>query len=641
MMHRSFQCVLASFSLLLTLVFPLSSGARAEEPDPAEYRYYYAFTDRHGKAAAALEEAFASRVVSFTPGDPWTEYETNQNPGEALGLPNAAHDVGDLTLGAGGELVVELGLPVYDGPGADLFIFETGDSVEEMLVSVSDDLATWYEAGSVSGSTAELDLEGSVPEGMSFRYVKLLDSGNSTGGNWPGADVDALCALHARTNDSIPNVYRFQNRHGTYFAALESAFAVRTVSFTPGNPWTDREENQDTAAALGLPDAGDGPGELNLGAGGVLVVELGVPVRDGPGYDLFVFESGSGSVEKMLVEVSDDLASWYDVGTLEGSVAEADLAGKTPEGASFRYVRLTDAGESTGGSWPGGDIDAVCSLCMEGGYSHFADKDGVIYSAPAKAFASRVVDFIPGYPWTSRPNDRKVENALGAPDYDGSDGELTLGGSGVVTLAFDVELFDGPGLDVFVFEIADDVESTRIEVSRDLETWYEVGISEGDFAGVDIGGKIPEGYGFSYVRLTDLRDHPDGTWPGADIDAVCGLHTREKAGPGFPYRINSILVQNDTFRISKEEMTVHVSVTKTAQLEAAKVVLAAYGESGRLVSAEFSEPGGEAAGETFNAVFTVDNRDGKVAELRAFIFSPDLVPVSYTFAYAETDEGLS
>ena len=203
MMHRSFQCVLASFSLLLTLVFPLSSGARAEEPDPAEYRYYYAFTDRHGKAAAALEEAFASRVVSFTPGDPWTEYETNQNPGEALGLPNAAHDVGDLTLGAGGELVVELGLPVYDGPGADLFIFETGDSVEEMLVSVSDDLATWYEAGSVSGSTAELDLEGSVPEGMSFRYVKLLDSGKNTGGSWPGAK-----GMENSLESPKPNIFR-------------------------------------------------------------------------------------------------------------------------------------------------------------------------------------------------------------------------------------------------------------------------------------------------------------------------------------------------------------------------------------------------------------------------------------------------
>lgn len=269
--------------------------------------------------------------------------------------------------------------------------------------------------------------------------------------------------------------YTFSDRHGNTIAALEDAFASKVVSFTHGDPWTEREENQKPENALGLPDAEGDDGDLNLGGGGVLVVEMGLPVRDGSGYDLFVFESG-GSVEEMRLAVSDDLATWYDVGTLSGSIAEADLHGITPEGASFRYVRLTDAGKNN-----------------------------------------------------------------------------------------------------------------------------------------------------------------SGTYPGADIDAVCGFHTREKSRDVYPYRINSVLVQNDTFRITKEEMTVAVSVTKLAQSESASVFLIAYDGRGQMTGSVSSvDIDGKSVGETFDVTFPVDNRAGNVAQLRAFIVSaaPDMIPLSYPFAYA-------
>ncbi|MBR4545677.1 MAG: hypothetical protein IKO14_06890 [Oscillibacter sp.] len=633
MKRGKFRAVLAS---LLAFALTLPPWASC-----AGYRCYYTFSDRHGNTIAALEDAFASKVLLFTPGDPWTEREENQKPENALGLPDAKGDDGDLNLGGGGVLVVELGLPIYDGSGYDLFVFEAGSGgAEEMQIAVSDDLATWYNVGTLSGSVTEADLHGITPEGASFRYVRLTDAGNSNGGAWPGADIDAVCALNALTADDIPTVYRFRDRQGVYRGAAETSFAVRVVDFTHGDPWTEYAKNQSLGAPLGLPDyyviGGTPAGDLNLGAGGSLTLEFEMPLRDGTGADVYVFEAGGTSAEEAKVEVSDDLQTWFDAGSVSGSKLWVDLNGVIPVGKTFRYVRLTDL-SNAGGAWPGADIDAVCGLHAEPELFHFADKHGVPYSVPSRAFAARVEDFVPGTPWTNSESSRKIENALGLPDSDGNNGELALGGGGVVTLAFDVELYDGSGLDVFVFEIAAAVESTRVEVSADLQTWYEVGVSEGGFSGVDIAGKVPDGFGFSYVRLTDLRDAPSGTWPGADIDAVCGLHTREKAGSAYPYRINSVLVQNETGRITKEEMSVAVSVTKLAQPESASVFLVACDERGQMTGSVASVAiDGRSVGETFDVAFPVDNRAGNVAQLRAFIVSaaPDMVPLSYPFAYA-------
>lgn len=50
--------------------------------------------------------------------------------------------------------------------------------------------------------------------------------------------------------------------------------------------------------------------------------------------------------------------------------------------------------------------------------------------------------------------------------------------------------------------------------------------AQGKTAGVDLKGKVPEGSRFRYVRLTDLKEYPNGSWPGADIDAVAGLNIK-------------------------------------------------------------------------------------------------------------------
>lgn len=166
----------------------------------------------------------------------------------------------------------------------------------------------------------------------------------------------------------------------------------------------------------------------------------------------------------------------------------------------------------------------------------FTDHRGNKITVPggAESFASRVVEFIPGSPWTSDALDMDPNEILGVPDRAGySNGKaVTLGAGGVIVLEFQRLIVDGDGPDIYVFEVGDDVEATQVEVSCDLETWYYVGTARGSTASVDLSGpdsQAPTELKYKYVRLTDLRDEPRGKYPGADIDAVAGLNTREAA----------------------------------------------------------------------------------------------------------------
>lgn len=160
--------------------------------------------------------------------------------------------------------------------------------------------------------------------------------------------------------------------------------------------------------------------------------------------------------------------------------------------------------------------------------TQYTDRKGVQFTVPANAFATSVVSFTQGSPWTTREDAMNPNDALGAPDrVSGEDtNALTLGAGGQLVLGFDIQIVDGEGDDIYVFEVGPSVEATKIEVSNDLSTWYEVGTASGSTAGVDLNGKIPAGERFKYVRLTDLNSDPNGTWPGADIDAVAGLNVK-------------------------------------------------------------------------------------------------------------------
>ena len=163
----------------------------------------------------------------------------------------------------------------------------------------------------------------------------------------------------------------------------------------------------------------------------------------------------------------------------------------------------------------------------------FRDSRGneVVIPGGADSCAVRVVEFNHGTPWTKDPLDTDPAEILGAPDrgnYSNGKG-ISLGAGGTIVLDFNYFITDGEGMDIYVFEVGNDVEATKVEVSADLVNWIYVGDADGAISGVDIHGKVAEGAKFKYVRLTDLKTYARGSYPGADIDAVAIMHARVPA----------------------------------------------------------------------------------------------------------------
>ncbi|MEM7428674.1 MAG: OmpA family protein [Pseudomonadota bacterium] len=149
-------------------------------------------------------------------------------------------------------------------------------------------------------------------------------------------------------------------------------------------------------------------------------------------------------------------------------------------------------------------------------------KEVVSFPLGKASFADRVVatDF-----GTKRPlkTERNPAAALGEPDFrKAADGRAyTLGCRGSITLEFtDNAVVDGPGQDLYVFEVGPDVEPTEVALSNDGENWTDIGLIAGGKASLDLAERGLKGRHFRFVRLTDTGRFCRNRWPGADIDAV-------------------------------------------------------------------------------------------------------------------------
>lgn len=94
---------------------------------------------------------YAAGVVNFEPGE-GAGYGADGMPDNVLGAPNGAGvgqgaTQGVVSLGVGGEIVLELAEPVVDGPGPDLVIFENPFWV------MNDPDQVWAEFGEVAVSS--------------------------------------------------------------------------------------------------------------------------------------------------------------------------------------------------------------------------------------------------------------------------------------------------------------------------------------------------------------------------------------------------------------------------------------------------------------------------------------------------------
>jgi len=185
-----------ALALAIVLGCLFSASAYAQETQPVRIE------DEQGNMIRfeVGEKAFADTVTSFTPGDPMSK-QTAKDGTLALGLPNYERGRGietAITLGCGGVLELQFTDNVLiDRQGPDLHVFEVGPDVEPTFVSVSTDGSEWSEVGGIEGGTASVDISDVAEAGDVFRFVRLTDDGEDCSGNYPGADIDAVGAIHA------------------------------------------------------------------------------------------------------------------------------------------------------------------------------------------------------------------------------------------------------------------------------------------------------------------------------------------------------------------------------------------------------------------------------------------------------------
>ena len=143
----------------------------------------------------------------------------------------------------------------------------------------------------------------------------------------------------------------------------------------------------------------------------------------------------------------------------------------------------------------------------------------------ASDFADSVVDYSPGTPLDGAILDfDNPQTALGpAQGVTNQDSCVSLGPAGSLTVELVNNLLnDGPGEDIYIFEVGPDIEATDVEVSEDGVTWTYVGTVAGSTATLDISSYVSPDQVFRYIRVTDVlgESTETGPWAGADIDAI-------------------------------------------------------------------------------------------------------------------------
>jgi OmpA-OmpF porin, OOP family len=180
------------FALLLLPTFAVAQGVGRTYIDSRGKKIVFPLGDA----------SFADEVVSFETGRPAPPDKRWADAKVALDSPNYdakrvdARSPKNVVLGCGGMLVVRfVDNALVDVPGPDLYVFEVGPAIEAMRLAISLDGVIWTEVGKISGGTAEIDIAKVAKPGERYRYVRVTDLKSGCGGQYPGADIDAIGAI--------------------------------------------------------------------------------------------------------------------------------------------------------------------------------------------------------------------------------------------------------------------------------------------------------------------------------------------------------------------------------------------------------------------------------------------------------------
>jgi murein DD-endopeptidase MepM/ murein hydrolase activator NlpD len=193
-------------------------------------------------------DSYADAVV-YSRGEGANNLHTDAS--QALGLPdyNQASETGYVSLGGGGELIVDMGSgeDIIDGPGADLRIYNpglNGGEIAEVYVSQFP-YGPWLLIGHAYGSPRINDFDIGSTGFSQARYVRLLDvsTGDLTDSN-PGTDIDYIEALNMLATPLLDLPFAYDDHHSlalqnwnTDFGRIESWFDhdIPTLLITFGN----------------------------------------------------------------------------------------------------------------------------------------------------------------------------------------------------------------------------------------------------------------------------------------------------------------------------------------------------------------------------------------------------------------------
>ncbi len=172
-------------------------------------------------------EKWATAVVEFIPGNPHKP-DKEQDVTMMLGRKdnNSTSELQEYPLGKGGSVTFDFGLDFDNSYNINVYEVgsTTGNTAETVNVYVSSDNYFWYTVGTTDKDVDKFSLESVIPDGKKVRYVKLVDSGkNSYGGEWPGADIDAVSVTKLR--DSV----LADGQKETSFGSVASSWAVPEI----------------------------------------------------------------------------------------------------------------------------------------------------------------------------------------------------------------------------------------------------------------------------------------------------------------------------------------------------------------------------------------------------------------------------
>ena len=151
------------------------------------------------------------------------------------------------------------------------------------------------------------------------------------------------------------------------------------------------------------------------------------------------------------------------------------------------------------------------------------------------SFADSVVLYDPGAPGEGNggepdPEFQNAASILGNPDDEPNNESrhVSLGRGGTIVILFtDNVLIDGPGPDLYIFQVDADAQDSFVWISQDDRIYLSVGMTSTLHPTIDIQPFAAPGATYRYVKLRDdpAQGEQDGPTVGADIDAVGAINT--------------------------------------------------------------------------------------------------------------------